>query len=131
MANPPPSSSSVCSALLNRLAPAVLAVMAGQRLENLGIPIDPPPEDEITNVVFWLQEMGFNPYSLAYETLGYLHVLHAHGPMLDTYVRGLAEILWQILGDPKSGPPPPLYYKAASACYSVFLQAFDTDTVSQ
>jgi hypothetical protein len=129
MTFPPPSSNSASEALLDRLAPAVLAVMAGQRLEHLGIPIDPPPEDEVANAVAWLQDSGLNPYSLAFESLSYLHILHAQGPVVQLYVQGFAEILWQILGDPESGSPPPLYYKAAASCYSVFLQSFDTDSI--
>jgi hypothetical protein len=125
MANDP------CEALLDRLGPAALAVLIGQRMQHEGHSVCEPNEAVVAETALWVKAQGLNPYGVAHELVAYLHDLYSSEPLSHSYVCALAVILWQILGDPKSGDPPPIYLKAAAACFAAMLRSFDTSALSK
>jgi hypothetical protein len=115
-----------CQALINHLGPAALAVLIGQRMQHEGHSVREPNDAVVAETALWVKAQGLNPYGLSHELVAYLHDLLSSERMQHGYVCALAVGLWQILGDPKSGDPPPIYMKAASACYAAMLRTFDT-----
>ncbi len=114
------------TALLHRITSATLATLVGQRMEHLGEDITAPSEHRVKELCDWVEKQGINPAELAMEIMKFVYDIHSTEQICKAYIRGFAQIMWQILGDKDSNSrPPAIYYEAATACYAVMLRGFD------
>lgn len=118
-------------AFANKLAPAVLAVMVGQRMEQMGLDIENPNEEDMLAISEWLSQHGLCPQGMAKELLYYIYLMLSSEPIAHCFINNTAQIMWKILGDQDSSSrPPALYYQAAAASYGIFAGCFEVDEAS-
>lgn len=72
-----------------------------------------------------LADMGLSPRETTRHFLRCLVMTCLHENNVDPLLNMLAATLWQALGDPESGAPPPIYRKAAACMLVTFLKAVD------
>ncbi|MGA0706334.1 MAG: hypothetical protein ACO3P8_12360 [Steroidobacteraceae bacterium] len=83
---------------------------------------------EVFTYAEWLWDNGFHPYEISLQAMRVLVEFYRDPRHAALFTQGLSTLLWQILGDPKSGDPPPIYAQAAYACYRSLVETIDPDS---
>jgi hypothetical protein len=68
-----------------------------------------------------LAELGLDSHKLAKDALLSLVVLFSHADNKENLTTMYACALWELLGDPTSGPPPEIYAQAAEALHTALV----------
>lgn len=73
---------------------------------------------------FYSSTLGVRPDRTAWSVMSLLSATLAHPKNTEAFVKDMADLLWTILGDPKSGDPPVIYRKAAIAVHLYIVKIF-------
>lgn len=72
-----------------------------------------------------LHDLGINALQVAESMVFAQCCLYAQGPLSERLQTSIATVLWETLGDPKSGPPPQLYRHAAARIHALLCLCLD------
>lgn len=113
---------------------AVAGSLIGQIAAHRGLSLeDINYSDKLTDMAYEIRDFGLNPHLLTEHALSALVVMFMEEANAEHLVSSITDLLWSLLGDPKSGgtKPPELYRKAGLAMHLFFLGLLDPHVVER
>lgn len=125
-------SKSLNGSLSSYLTNVITGSLVSQRLRSLDIKVTSLTEGDpaIRAAADVIKAQGYNAEEISEHTIAALLFLVCHPENITLVIDLFSEVLWQTLGDPKSGPPPALYRKAATYIHAAVIQLIHPDVIS-
>lgn len=119
--------------LLGYVSQVVLGAAIGQMLKERGF--NPANAEnhttEVESALRALETLGIDTTHIADLVLAALRNLYIQPANTGLITDALARLLWEAMGDPESGPPPPVYLKAAYSMHNFYLCLLNPDFSSE
>jgi hypothetical protein len=114
------SSDRIESYLSQAVAGSLIGAIAARRNQDITEFAD-PDSPELRALFEELCDLGIYPQVIANHSLTALAALFCEPDNADRITTSLTDLLWTILGDPKSGAPPEIYRRAGTAMHVTLL----------
>lgn len=124
-----PTTSGACTSVLAALAGTLMGQLGrtqGYTAEQI---LDPDDSSVRHALLLKLSELGIDMGLLTENCLKSLTGLFVEPSNADRIAQDLSGILWTILGDPSSGPPPEIYRKAGILMHITFIGLLSPDII--
>ena len=99
--------------------------LTAQTLDKVGVTLDDLTAEERDAAIDLAHQLlatgGISAALVTEHLLAGLSFIYSSPENVEVLCNQLAGMLWSILGDPKSGPPPAIYFKASIAMHLFFL----------
>ena len=124
-------SSPTISSATNTVMAALAGTLMGQMGRTRGFTseeiLDPDCSRARHALATQFTELGIDLEQLASNTLKALTAVFSEPHNSERIATDMAEILWTVLGDPKSGPPPEIYRRAGILMHIAFIGLLSPD----